>query len=175
MQIEYSFVSSFAHLYHMLPLLLPQHLVHKLLLHLLTVAPLFSLCLARGRPPSWIRLPPLLSRLTRFPSSKMWTWFNSCSIPRLPEVPSPHIRASKSSLPKFVSFLFLIFLTRFLLVLFVFSFLLLSHEVLFAGWGKSFPCEHLDHNPQGPRFALRRHSREFAGAIVWLLIISLRV
>ena len=45
----------------------------------------------------------------------------------------------------------------------VFSFLF-SHEVLIAGWGRSFPCEHLHHNPQRPRFALRRHSREFASA-----------
>ena len=60
------------------PLVLPQPLVHNLLLPLLTMAFLFSPCLARGRPLSWIRVPHLWSRLTRLPSLKMWIWCNSC-------------------------------------------------------------------------------------------------
>jgi hypothetical protein len=84
-------------LLHQLPsLVLPQPFVHKLLLLLLTVAFFFSLCFARGRPPSWIRVPPLRSRLTRLPSSKIWTWCNTCWILSLKKVPTKHIHASRS-------------------------------------------------------------------------------
>ena len=89
----------------LLLLLLPQHLVRHLLLLLLTVALLFSHSLVRGRPSSWIRVPPLRIHLPRFPSLKMCTWYNSCSIAISQEVPSRHIRASKSSLLRFVCFL----------------------------------------------------------------------
>ena len=41
-------------LHHLLPLLLPRHIVHQILLLLLTMALLFFPYLARGRPPSWI-------------------------------------------------------------------------------------------------------------------------
>ncbi len=124
------------------PPVLPRLFLHNLMLLLLRVALLFSPCLARGRPPSWIRVPPLRSRLPRLPSSKMWTWCNSCSIPRLQEVPSRHIRASKSSLPRFVCFpLALIILLSVWIVFF--SFFMFSHFFFLAGWGRSFPCEHL--------------------------------
>ena len=105
-------------LFHQLPpLVLPQPFVHKLLL-LLTVAVLFSPCLARGRPPSWIRVPPLRSRLPHLPSSKMWRWCNSCWILSLQEFPSQHISTSKSSLPKFIYFPSSFFRLLFFLVCF---------------------------------------------------------
>ena len=63
-------------------------------------------------------------------------------------------------------FPFVIFHDPFLLVCFIFSLLLFFHEVLIVGWGRLFPCEHLDYNSQGPRLALHRYYREFAGADV---------
>ena len=61
-------------------------------------------------------------------------------------------------------FPFVIFHVFFLLVCLLSSLLLFSHEVFIVGWGMSFSCEHLVYNSQGPRFALRGHSREFADA-----------
>ena len=54
-------------LHQLSPLILPRPFLHKLFLFLLTVALLFSPCLARRRPPSWIQVPPLRSRLPRLP------------------------------------------------------------------------------------------------------------
>ena len=91
-------------LHQMSPLVLLRPLVHNLLLPLLTVALLFSPCLARERLLSWIRVPHLWRRLTRLLSLKVWTWCNSCWILSLQEVPSQHRPGSKSSLPRFVCF-----------------------------------------------------------------------
>jgi hypothetical protein len=53
------------------PLLLHLHFVHNLLTFHFTVALFSSPCLARGRPLSWIPVPPLRMPLTRFSSLKM--------------------------------------------------------------------------------------------------------
>ena len=57
---------------------------------------------SKNKPQLWA-YTHLWSPLLLLPSLKIWIWYNSCWIPSLQEVPSRHIRASNSSLPKFVS------------------------------------------------------------------------
>ena len=94
------------------------------------MALVFSPCLARGRPPSWIRVPPLRSRLPRLPSSKMWTLCNSCWILTLREVPSRHTHASKNSMLRFICFpLALITLLSVWIVFFPYSFFVINFSL----------------------------------------------